>query len=66
MLALWIRMQNWLRRMEGQALSEYGIIIAVVVVAAITALVAFRNELSNVLNELVEGLKNRKTTGTGP
>jgi len=59
MLGVWVRLQNWFRRQEGQALSEYGMIIALVLVAAIGALIAFRDEIKTVLTDITAQMKNR-------
>lgn len=59
MLKGYVRLQNWLRRQEGQALSEYGLVIALVAVAAISALVLFRKEIIQVLTDMTEGMKSR-------
>jgi pilus assembly protein Flp/PilA len=59
MLMMWVRLQNWMRRQEGQALSEYGMVIALVCVACITALVAFRDEIMAVLADMTKGMKSR-------
>lgn len=59
MLKVFVRLQNGWSRQEGQALSEYGMVIALVCVGCIMALVAFRDEIKIVLGDLVTGLKNR-------
>lgn len=59
MLMLWVRLQNWWRRQEGQALSEYGMVIALVLLACIAGLIAFREEVKAVLTDMTDGMKNR-------
>lgn len=59
MLKMFVRLQNWLRREDGQALSEYGTLIALVLVASISLIIIFRNELGQVLTDITNGLKNR-------
>lgn len=59
MLKAYVRFQNWFRHQEGQALSEYGLVIALVAVAAIGGLIAFREELKNTLTAITEGLRSR-------
>lgn len=59
MTMMWVRFQNWMRRQEGQALSEYGMVIALVCVACIAGLIAFRTEIQAVLTDMTEGLKSR-------
>jgi pilus assembly protein Flp/PilA len=59
MLKAYVTVQNWLRRQEGQALSEYGMIIALVLVAAIGGIIAFRDELKQVFTDLTAQMKSR-------
>lgn len=59
MLKAYVVLQNWFRRQEGQALSEYGMIIALVLVACIGGLIAFRDELKGVFDVLKEQMKSR-------
>ena len=59
MLKAYIRMMTWLRRQEGQALSEYGMIIALVLVACIAGLIAFRDELQAVFATLTTQMRSR-------
>lgn len=44
--------KNWFKDESGQALSEYGLLIAVLAVAIIGALVAFRGQLTSAFNKL--------------
>lgn len=41
---------------EGQALSEYGLILGIIAVAAIVALVALKDKLVAVFNKISESL----------
>lgn len=59
MMTAFVRLQNWLRRQEGQALSEYGMVIGLVLVASIGLIIAFRNELGLVFEDLTRGMRNR-------
>ncbi|MFZ5827157.1 MAG: Flp family type IVb pilin [Bacillota bacterium] len=59
MLMMWVKVQNWMRRQEGQALSEYGVVIALVLLACIAGLIAFREEIKTVLSDMTEGMKSR-------
>jgi len=59
MLKAYVVVQNWLRRQEGQALSEYGMIIALVLVACLGGIIAFRTELAKVFSDLTTQMKNR-------
>lgn len=59
MLKMFVRFQNGWSRQEGQALSEYGMVIALVCVACIAGLVAFREEIQAVLTDMTNGLKSR-------
>lgn len=59
MLKMYVMWQNFVRRQSGQALSEYGLVIALVAVAAIGGLIAFREELKNTLTAMANGMKSR-------
>lgn len=59
MLQVYVRVQNWFRRQEGQALSEYGMIIALVLVACIGGIIAFRDQLKGVFTDLTAQMKSR-------
>ncbi|HYF79912.1 MAG TPA: hypothetical protein VD973_22605 [Symbiobacteriaceae bacterium] len=59
MLKAYVVIRNWLRRQEGQALSEYGMIIALVLVACIGGIIAFRQELMNVFAALTAQMRSR-------
>jgi len=59
MLKAYVVLQNWFRRQDGQALSEYGMIIALVLVAAIGGIIAFRDELVKVFADLTGQMKQR-------
>jgi pilus assembly protein Flp/PilA len=56
MLALYLRARNRFaelaRREEGQGLTEYALIIALVAVALVGALIAFRGEISGVFESI--------------
>lgn len=45
-----------LRSTRGQAMSEYGLILAIVAVALIAAMIGFRNELIALFNSLTNTL----------
>ena len=51
---------NWvkdnIKREEGQAMAEYGIILAVVAVAVVGTLIVFRNGIITTLNNVVNAL----------
>lgn len=57
MLKVWVRFERWFRSQEGQALSEYGLVIALVAVAAIAGLIAFREEIKNTFTSITEAIK---------
>jgi Flp pilus assembly pilin Flp len=59
MLKVYVAWQNFVRRQGGQALSEYGLVIALVAVAAIGGLIAFRGEIQNTLAAMTEGMRSR-------
>jgi|1186.fasta_scaffold68582_3 Flp pilus assembly pilin Flp len=45
-----------IKREEGQAMAEYGIILAVVAVFVVAALILFRNGIANTLDSVVNAL----------
>lgn len=49
---VYLYMQNFVSSEEGQGLAEYGMIIALVAVAAVAAVTAFGGELSTFLTGL--------------
>ncbi|NPV81006.1 MAG: Flp family type IVb pilin [Firmicutes bacterium] len=42
---------------SGQAMVEYGLIIAVIAIAVVAVLVAFRDEIANVFNRATTALR---------
>lgn len=45
-----------LKKEDGQAMAEYGIILAVVAVAVVATLILFRNGIITTLNNVVNAL----------
>lgn len=59
MLKLWISLQNRvaeLRKEEGQAMTEYGLILALIAVAVITVLIALGTGVGDTFQSIVEKL----------
>lgn len=59
MLKLWVSLQNRvaeLRDEDGQAMAEYGLIIALVAILLITALTFFKNQLDATFNTIGNAL----------
>ena len=54
---LWIKMCNWLRREEGQDLTEYALIIALIVIVAVVAVTLMGTTISSVFNNVASRLK---------
>ncbi|WP_066314430.1 Flp family type IVb pilin [Bacillus sp. FJAT-29814] len=52
------KMKNLVVQEEGQALTEYGLIIALVSVLLAVSLIAFKNELVAVFNNIITALKS--------
>jgi len=48
----------WIRREEGQDLTEYALIIALIVILAIAALTFLGGNIGNVLNSVAGSLAN--------
>lgn len=57
-LAWLVRVQIWLRSERGQALSEYGVVVALIALACIAAVTAFQNELKAMFERLAEQVKS--------
>lgn len=53
------RLQTLLRSNDGQAMSEYGLVLAIVAVALIGGIVAFRQELAAMFTSLTNSMKNQ-------
>lgn len=47
-----VRLSRWLRREEGQDLTEYALIIALIVIAAVVAIRLLGTSISNVLTSI--------------
>ncbi|QGU00287.1 Flp pilus assembly protein, pilin Flp [Candidatus Syntrophocurvum alkaliphilum] len=50
-------LKRLVREEEGQGMVEYGLIIALVAIAVITALTAVGEEVGTVFDDIVKGLK---------
>lgn len=57
MLLAYVRFQTWLRRQEGQALPEYGLIIGIVAVGAIVLLTAFKDDLKYLFDQIRSAIR---------
>ncbi|HUT16238.1 MAG TPA: Flp family type IVb pilin [Anaerolineae bacterium] len=49
---------SWIRREEGQDLTEYALIIALIVILGIAALTFLGGNIGNVLNSVAASLAN--------
>lgn len=52
---------SWIRREEGQDLTEYALIIALIVILGIAALTFLGGNIGNVLNNVAASLANALT-----
>ena len=48
---------------SGQGLTEYALILALVSVGLVTVLVIFRNAIGNVIDNVIDALKDNPTNG---
>ena len=48
--------KKWFNDESGQAMSEYGLLIAIIAVALVTVLVAFRNKLIATFQKAADAL----------
>lgn len=62
MKALW----SFLKDEEGQALSEYGLVLGLIAIVAIVAIAAFGNAIKDVFQNLVNSITGKTTTTTPP
>jgi Flp pilus assembly pilin Flp len=53
---LWLQIKSWLRREEGQDLTEYALLIALIVIIAIIAIAFLGTSISTVLSEIASTL----------
>lgn len=51
-------LRRWLKDESGQALSEYGLLVALIAVALIATLVAFRGTLITKFNTITNSINN--------
>ncbi len=53
---LWLQIRNWMRRQEGQDLTEYALIIGLIVVVAVAAIALMGDSISNLLSSIASTL----------
>jgi len=53
------RILNVFREEDGQTGTEYGMILVLVLIASIGAIVLFRGELQNVIQNITNGIQTR-------
>ena len=53
---LWQTIWSWLRREEGQDLTEYALLLALIVILAIAAVMFLGEQISTVLSTVAEAL----------
>jgi pilus assembly protein Flp/PilA len=56
-------LMNWLRDEEGQAMVEYGLIIALIAIVVIAALLILGPSIANLFNEAAEELTTAPDSG---
>ncbi|PYZ97033.1 Flp family type IVb pilin [Alteribacter lacisalsi] len=49
-------LKNFWKDESGQALSEYGVILGIVLVGVITVIIAFRDQIQNVFETIINSL----------
>lgn len=47
---LWLQIQNWLRRQEGQDLTEYALLLVLIVIACVAAVTLLGTNIQTVMN----------------
>ena len=53
---LWLQIQNWMHRQEGQDLTEYALIIGLIVVVAVAAIALMGDSVSTLLSNIASTL----------
>ena len=53
---MWLKVRAWLRREEGQDLSEYALLLFLIVVAAVAAVTLLGGTIQDVVNSAAEAL----------
>ncbi len=61
---LWLRVLSWLRREEGQDLTEYALLLALIILLAIAAVIFLGESISRVLSSIASHLAS--AMGVGP
>lgn len=51
-------LMNWLRDEEGQAMVEYGLIIALIAIVVIVALIALGDNIKELFNKAADSLES--------
>ncbi|MFZ5826345.1 MAG: Flp family type IVb pilin [Bacillota bacterium] len=64
MLSLYVKIQNLLKREEGQGMVEYSLIIGLVVIAVIGLVALLGSQLSDIFESITGSLTNAGYTGT--
>ena len=59
---VWQKAVSWLRREEGQDLTEYALLLFLIVIAAVIAVGALGDEINAVLNAAVRALQGSVAT----
>jgi len=62
---LWPTLRSWLRRDEGQDLTEYALIIALIVIFCVAAVRLLGTSISDVLGNIADTLSSVLGGGTG-
>lgn len=53
---LWLAIWSWLRREEGQDLTEYALIIGLIVLLAVAAITLMGQSISSILSQIASAL----------
>jgi Flp pilus assembly pilin Flp len=55
-MLFWLQFRNWLRRQEGQDLTEYALIIGLIVLLAVAAIRLMGTSISDLLGRIAAEL----------
>lgn len=61
---LWLQIREWLRRQEGQDLTEYALIIGLIVLLAVGAITLMGTSIQGILQGIADALSGAVGGGT--
>jgi pilus assembly protein Flp/PilA len=59
------KLMGLIKEEQGQGMTEYGLVLGLIAVAAVTALVTLREQIVTMYNNVVTAVTSAGTTGNG-